>query len=85
MFPLLLGTMAMFEVIAPSSAFSVEMSGCVSPAGTGSGTLAVPVVPPSGSAHNPCAVDEGAHVFVSTFTPLKAVGRVSITRQGVTV
>src|SRR5271170_4761193 len=86
--PLLVGTMAMFEVIAPSSALSVETSGCDPPAGHSVRKFSAPSGTTVAFNTYASAVDGGAHVLPCTltvFVDVNAVGRVSITRHGAAV
>jgi len=88
--PLAVGTMARFEVTAPSSAFSVDTTGMVAPRGHS-------VMYPSGPGGttvtlntSACAVEGIPHGLALTATFNEVIGgdpdgrRVSTTRQGVT-
>src|SRR5271157_2520873 len=85
--PLLVGTIAMFDVTAPSIAFSVETPGCIPPSGHSvrypnePGGTTVPLKTYA------CAVLGGAHTLpttstVSSLTKAPFPLRVSSTRQG---
>src|SRR5580698_4013834 len=87
--PSVLGTMAMFDVTAPSLAFSVDTVGCGSPSGHSVRKLSVPCGIAVALNTYPSEVAGGPQGLVCTlivFSPLNGCPpplRVSITRHGV--
>ena len=66
--PLTFGTMAMFEVIAPSLAFSVDTIGCCSVSGHGERKLSAPCGMTVALKTYPCEVEGGPQGLVWILT-----------------
>src|SRR5271157_1386731 len=84
---LMLGTIAMLEVIAPSIAFSVETTGCCSPFGHNVRYPRGPCGTTVALKTYACAASGGSHTLTATSLPSvplnnPPVWRVSSTRQG---
>ncbi len=88
MLPLFAGTIAMFEVIAPSNAFNVDTNGCGLPWGDNVRKPSVPCGTTVAFKRYDCADAGAGHPAAATFKSIPVIGgapagfRVSSTRQG---